>query len=82
MPLLSYFAVVGSAMLAALFVANLYFPAQPRPEQRAVHNTTIRIHSARVTAPPVEIVPRAATLLAVGAAKTWTAMASAEKSSF
>ena len=48
MPIAKYFATVGSALVAMLFVANWYFPEPPVafPDQ-PIEKTTIRIKSAR-----------------------------------
>jgi hypothetical protein len=59
MPLFSYFTVVGGAMMAGLFAADLFFPVQPMRDYRPVDKSVIRIHSAHVTPTPVDIVTRA-----------------------
>ena len=49
MPVLRYFVFVGGALLALLFVADIYFPKQPvvATADSGVDKSTIRIHSER-----------------------------------
>jgi len=49
MPVLRYFVFVGGALLALLFVADIYFPKQPvvATADSRVDKSTIRIHSER-----------------------------------
>ena len=48
MPVLSYFVVVGTVLVAALFAAGEWFPAAPVVEGKTVVRPKIRIHTQRV----------------------------------
>lgn len=56
MPVLSYVTVVGSALIAALFVADAYFPAPPMIDRKPMDKSVIRLYSQQTLPPVMDLV--------------------------